>query len=121
MADKLNPRRLTRTQLAAFLPSHEHIKFFEALTEVTGSSADEIDLLTILTDLAQQSADTTSAQQNAQAAQLDRIASALELLALAPASEPLPAPEQHVCETCAATREELAALVRRVADLESAP
>jgi small-conductance mechanosensitive channel len=78
-------------------------------------------VLTVLTEQAQQTADTAASQQAVQAALLERIADALEALALAPAAEPPQPLEQHVCETCAATREQLVDLARRVADLESAP
>lgn len=119
---ELNPRRLNRQQLARICGNDpELIKAFEALFAVTGQGADEIAVLTVLTEQAQQGADTAAAQQVVQAALLQRIADALEVLALAPAAEPLQLPEQHVCETCAATREQLVDLARRVSDLESAP
>jgi hypothetical protein len=112
---ELNPRRLTRAQLARVCGNDpELIKAFEALFAVTGSNIDDA-------EGAQLIADSTAAQQAALVSQLQSIASTLEVLALAPASVPLQAPEQHECPTCAATREELAALARRVADLESAP
>jgi hypothetical protein len=117
---ELNPRRLNRQQLARICGNDpELIKAFEALFAVTGGSADAIELLTVLTEQAQQTADTAAAQQAVQSALLERIADALELLALAPAAEPLQLPEQHVCETCAATREQLVNLARRVDDLET--
>lgn len=117
----LNPRRLTRQQIARVVGNDpELIKAFEALFAVTGKGADAIETLTVLVDVAQQSADTADARAVAALAQLDRIASALETLALAPAVPPAtPADDFGDCPTCAATRESLAVLTRRVDDLES--
>lgn len=120
---ELNPRRLTRPQIARIVGNDpELIKAFEALFSVTGGNADDITLLTLLTDIAQQTADTAGAQLAAVQGQIERIASAVEMLALAPADVPAqPVEDLRDCPTCAATREECAALARRVADLESAP
>lgn len=71
-------RKLTRDQLAKFLPDHESIKVFEQITANSGELLpDQIEQLTL---------DTGIAQANATAAldSLDRIAQALELLATAP-------------------------------------
>ena len=119
--DALNPRRLTREQLAKFLPSHELIKAFEKLFDVAGATPDEINALTMLVEEVTLNAESAAAGQAALAAQLQRIASALEMLALAPAVEPPPIPEQYACEGCAAMREELLALRARVEALETAP
>lgn len=118
----LNPRRLTRQQIARVVGNDpELIKAFEALFSVTGQGADDIVTLTQLVDVAQQSADTADARSTSALATLDRIASALETMALAPTVEPAPVAETLTCPTCAAVREDLAALARRVSDLETAP
>lgn len=120
--DALNPRRLTRAQLASFLGQKpDLIKFFERLTDVAGVTPDEINTLTLLVEDVANSTETAAAGQNAIAAQLQRMASALEALSLAPAVEPAPIPEQLACEGCAAMREDLLALRTRVEALESAP
>ncbi|HEY8878276.1 MAG TPA: hypothetical protein VIN03_11970 [Roseateles sp.] len=119
--DELNPRRLTRAQLAQFLPTHDLIKAFEALFNVTGATPDEINTLTQLVEEVTLNAESAAAGQAAVVAQLQRMASALETLALAPAVEPTPVPEQYACEGCAAMREELNAMRARVEALENAP
>lgn len=71
-------RKLTRDQLAKFLPDHESIKVFEQITANSGELLpDQIDQLAL---------DTGIAQANANAAldSLQRIAKALELLSTAP-------------------------------------
>ena len=71
-------RKLTRDQLAKFLPDHESIKVFEQITANSGELLpDQIEQLML---------DTGIAQANANAAldSLQRIAQALELLATAP-------------------------------------
>lgn len=71
-------RKLTRDQLAKFLPDHESIKTFEQITANSGELLpDQIEQLTL---------DAGIAQANATAAldSLDRIAQALELLSTAP-------------------------------------
>lgn len=71
-------RKLTRDQLAKFLPDHESIKVFEQITANSGELLpDQIDQLALDTGIAQ--ANATSALDS-----LDRIAHALELLATAP-------------------------------------
>jgi hypothetical protein len=117
----LNPRSLTRAQIARITGNDPAlIKAIEALFSVTGGSADDIETLTVLTELAQQGADTAGAQFVSLQSQLDRIASALEMLALAPVAEPTrPVDEPLVCPSCSVLREELFALTRRVSDLES--
>ena len=71
-------RKLTRDQLAKFLPDHESIKVFEQITANSGELLpDQIDQLALDTGIAQ--ANATSALDS-----LDRIAQALELLATAP-------------------------------------
>jgi hypothetical protein len=80
--------KLTRNQLAKFLPDHESIKVFEQITANAGELLpDQIDQLML---------DTGIAQSNANAAldSLDRIAQALELLATAP-------PESRVSDDAA--------------------
>lgn len=71
-------RKLTRDQLAKFLPDHESIKVFEQITANSGELLpDQIEQLAL---------DTGIAQSNANSAldSLERIAQALELLATAP-------------------------------------
>lgn len=58
--DELNPRRLTRVELARFLPSHELIKAFEKLFDVAGATPDAVNTLTLLVEAAQESADTAN-------------------------------------------------------------
>lgn len=71
-------RKLTRDQLAKFLPDHESIKVFEQITANSGELLpDQIEQLTLDTGIAQ--ANATSALDS-----LQRIAHALELLATAP-------------------------------------
>lgn len=71
-------RKLTRDQLAKFLPDHESIKVFEQITANSGELLpDQIDQLALDTGIAQ--ANATSALDS-----LQRIAQALELLATAP-------------------------------------
>lgn len=71
-------RKLTRDQLAKFLPDHESIKVFEQITANSGELLpDQIDQLALDTGIAQ--ANATSALDS-----LDRIAQALELLTTAP-------------------------------------
>lgn len=71
-------RKLTRDQLAKFLPDHESIKVFEQITANSGELLpDQIDQLALDTGIAQ--ANATSALDS-----LERIAQALELLATAP-------------------------------------
>jgi|WetSurMetagenome_2_1015567.scaffolds.fasta_scaffold1485134_1 hypothetical protein len=117
----LNPRRLTRQQISRVVGNDpELIKAFEALFAVTGQGSDDIQTLTVSVEMAQQVADTADARGVAALAQLDRIASALEMLSLAPAAEPpRPIDEPLFCPTCSALREEVAALARRISDLES--
>jgi hypothetical protein len=119
----LNPRKLTREQIARALvnPSHEIIKAFEALFRVGGETPEEIQTLTLLIQNTQETADSALAGQYAVAAQISRLANAVELMAVAPVIQPAPVPEQHTCEACSALREDLLALARRVADLEAAP
>lgn len=120
--DELNPRSLTRQQLARFLPSHELVKAFEALFKTASATPDEINTLTLLVEEVASAAESANAGQHAIAAQLSRMASALEMLSLAPATEPARQPdEMHVCPSCSSLREEVIALTRRIADLESAP
>lgn len=119
--DALNPRSLTREQLAKFLPTHELIKAFEKLFDLASATPDEINTLIQLVEEVSLNAETAAAGQAAIVAQLQRMASALETLSLAPAVEPTPIPEQHACEGCAALREELNAMRARVEALETAP
>lgn len=56
---ELNPIRLTRKQLARICgDDHALIKAFEALFDVTGSSSDDIETLTIAVGTAQDGADS---------------------------------------------------------------
>lgn len=119
--DALNPRRLTRDQLAKFLPTTELIKAFEKLFDVAGATPDEINTLTLLVEEVTASAENATVGQIAIAAQMARVASALETLSLAPAQEPAPVPDQLTCECCSSLREELAALRSRIETLETAP
>lgn len=66
--DELNPRQLTRDQLARFLPSHQLIKAFEALFNVAGQTPDAIKTLTLQVEAAQEGADTANAAAVAAAA-----------------------------------------------------
>ena len=119
--DSLNPRRLTRAELARFLPSHELIKAFEKLFDVAGATPDEINTLTALVEEVSAAAESATAGQHAIAAQLARMASALEVLSLAPAVEPLPTPEVHTCPDCAPLRADLITLRQRIEALEISP
>jgi hypothetical protein len=119
--DELNPRHLTRQQLARFLPSHELVKAFEALFSLAGATPDAINTLTQLVEEASATAESASARQHAIAAQLSRVADALDIMSMAPAVEPMPAPEVYTCPDCAPLREELIALRQRIEALESSP
>lgn len=119
--DELNPRRLTRAELARFLPSHELIKAFEKLFELAAATPDEINTLTQLVEEAGAAAQSAAAGQNAIQTQLARIASALEIISLAPNVEPVPAPELHTCPDCASLRGELIALRQRIEAIETSP
>lgn len=71
-------RKLTRDQLAKFLPDHESIKVFEQITENSGELLpDQIEQLTLDTGIAQSNA--TSALASLQA-----IAQALDFLTVSP-------------------------------------
>lgn len=78
MAD---PRPLTRNELAEFLPSQRAIRAFEKLFDLIPSGLDDAELR-----IQEASVDAGSAASKAQQAldYLERIATALELLALAP-------------------------------------
>ena len=118
--DALNPRKLNRSELAKFLPTHELIKAFEALFALAAVTPDEVNTLTALIEEVTASAETATSAHQAIASQLARMASALETLSLAPAVEPPRIPDEVlVCPSCSALREELTALSRRVSDLES--
>jgi hypothetical protein len=70
--------KLTRNQLAKFLPDHESIKVFEQITANSGELLpDQIEQLSLDIGIAQ-------ANANSALASLERIAQALELLATAP-------------------------------------
>lgn len=70
--------KLTRNQLAKFLPDHESIKVFEQITANSGELLpDQIEQLSLDIGIAQSNA-------NSALASLERIAQALELLATAP-------------------------------------
>ena len=84
--DKLNPRNLTRDQLARFLPSHELIKAFEALFNVAGQTPDAVNTLAAAVETAQESSDTANAAAVAAAA----IASYAQALAGDLAAGPTP-------------------------------
>lgn len=117
MATLIVPRR---EELAKVFTDQRTIKAIEALFSLSGTSSDEIDVLTVLTELIQQQADTSSAQIYSLNAQLDRIASALELIATAPRYEQ---PQQAQADIFGLDeiRESVASLTRRVSDIESKP
>lgn len=71
-------RKLTRDQLAKFLPDHESIKVFEQITENSGELLpDQIEQLTLDTGIAQSNA-------NSALASLQAIAQALDFLTVSP-------------------------------------
>jgi hypothetical protein len=121
--DALNPRSLTREQLARFLPTHELIKAFEKLFDLASATPDEVNTLTLLVEEVQGSADSATAAAGT--------AAAIAHLALAIARELNEGPppiqlqlEQQVDDLTgrlAALDAQLSTLARRVADLEERP
>jgi methyl-accepting chemotaxis protein len=119
---RLNPRRLTREQLSAFLPTHELVRAFEKLFEVTAASPDAIDAIISTVEEVAAGTEQAIAAANSVAASVDRLAAAVQESQLAPVRHESIQPESMLtCDGVAALREQLAALERRVADLESSP
>ncbi len=84
------PRNLTRNQLAEFLPNQRAVRAFEQLLKQVGDLLPS-DLATINRLIQEAAVAAGIADSRAQEAQdaLSRIATALELLAAAPVSQPL--------------------------------
>ena len=81
----INPLPITRNELARFLPNHAAIRAFEELFRVAGElTPAQIETLQVLLQEAIIQAESASAQAAAANGALDRIAGALELLAIAP-------------------------------------
>ncbi len=126
MADvmQIKTRRLTRAQLAQFLPTHELIKAFENLvSDVVETIPGNADELTISIEVAQEVADTAQSMATIAAGLAQAALSAVQALGDGPPPMPQHPHEQddgaqaqiHVL------REQLATLTRRVADLEERP
>jgi hypothetical protein len=120
MADRpvVKSRRITREELARFLPSHRAIKAFEDLIDdVAEALPDAIEGDTNDIDIAQGS---TAALAVEVLAQVERLRTLLEPLALRPVLEPLLPQEDHHA-LLQALREEFFALRQRVEALENKP
>ena len=121
--DELNPRHLTRQQLARFLPSHELVKAFEALFNLAGETPGAVNGLAGKIETAQEDADSARALAvvtSGIASLALSIANDLNqgpLVAQLPASEP-PEDLTHVIH---ALNAQIHALTQRVSALEERP
>lgn len=79
------PNKITRNELAQFLPSQRAIRAFEQLFDLVPSS---IDVNTVLIEEAAINAQNADAKAVQALSAIDRLANAIELLALAPNSIP---------------------------------
>jgi DNA-binding transcriptional LysR family regulator len=121
--DELNPRSLTRQQLARFLPSHELVKAFEALFSLAGATPDAINTLTQLVEEAKDGADSARSSASSVAGIATLALSIAQDLNEGPPVVPIQAGDQpeDITHLIHALRAEIDALTQRISALEERP